>query len=40
MAATDVKTRESVLKQLKEKGVRIPSPESVDIGPDVSPDRN
>ena len=39
MAPTKASTRESLLKQLKEKGVRIPSPESVDIGPDVSPDR-
>ena len=39
MAAPDGRTRESLLKRLREKGVQIPCPESVDIGPDVSPDR-
>ena len=32
-------TREKLIKQLQEKGVRIPCPESVEIGPEVSPDR-
>jgi UDP-N-acetylglucosamine/UDP-N-acetylgalactosamine diphosphorylase len=39
MVKTDAKTRESLLKRLQEKGVRILRPESVDIGPEVSPDR-
>ena len=39
MSKNESNTRESLLKQLKEKGVRIPCPESVDIGLDISPDR-
>lgn len=39
MVATDIRTRESLLRQLKEKGVRIPCPETVDMGPEVSPER-
>ena len=39
MAGTHEKTRESLLRQLKDKGVRIPCPDSVDIGPEVSPER-
>ena len=39
MGSTDMRTRESLLKKLKEKGVSIPCPESVDIGPEVSLER-
>jgi len=39
MSSTEEVTREKLIKRLKEKGVRIPCPESVDIGPEVSPDR-
>ena len=39
MSGNHKKTRESLLRQLREKGVGIPCPESVDIGPEVSPDR-
>jgi len=31
--------RKSILKQLLDKGVRIPCPESVEIGPDINPER-
>ena len=39
MSSTEEVTREKLIKRLKEKGVRIPCPESVEIGPEVSPDR-
>lgn len=39
MSKTDSKKRDRLIKLLKEKGVRIPCPEGVDIGPEVSPER-
>jgi len=36
---TDIDKGREILKRLQEKGVRIPCPESVEIGADISPER-